>query len=461
MEREHATVIALAFVLVGLMFFSVDTSLVNQHNVEPVIHEAPENIEQLADEADSSGNMLININENPSFEDWTGSRPADYNGGGGSSYRNADFAYSGSGVTDNYGLLIECEASSTSSSEGYVSQGPLSTSSLIEPGLSLTLDWNVLQNAAYDEGAHVWVEIQTFDGVSKHRNLYYILSGNYGFSNGSIDAWFYLNDTIGEWHSLNRDITADYIAVWGAGDLDSSMYVQYFQLQTYSYEGDPGIVQVAFDEITLTNGTYSGWIGNSNFETGTESPWSASRISMGYMEQSTDSTHETYSLNMSVPEYTVASGFVNLIKLFNYPASYFASTPGMMLLELDWKYNDTPTIPSMQYANLALTFRNESGYYYFWIYMGTYNDALLGSNSTTVSYFKMPGFGARDTWQSSRIDLYDYLSSRGISNVSLFRLEFYLSNAAPGASVSLLLDDFQIITYPLGNPGFEEDWYMD
>ncbi|TFG26383.1 hypothetical protein EU528_14495, partial [Candidatus Thorarchaeota archaeon] len=324
MERKHAIVVAMSFVLVGMMFFSVDAPMVLNHQEVSQSLPSPQEVTQIADEPDSSGNMLINMNENPSFEDWTGSSPADYNGGGGSSYRNADFAYSGSGVTGNYGLLIECESSSQSSGEGYVSQGPLSTSSLVEPGLYLTLDWNVLQNAAYDEGARVWVEVQTFDGVSKNRNFYYILSGNNAFSNGSIDAWFYLNDTIGDWHSLNRNITADYIAVWGAEDLESSQYVNYVQLQTSSYSGDPGLVQAAFDNVILTNGTYSEWIGNGDFETGTQSPWSASRSSMGYMEQSTDSTHETYSLNMSVPEYTVASGFVNLNKIFNYPASYFA-----------------------------------------------------------------------------------------------------------------------------------------
>ncbi|MBN2228372.1 MAG: hypothetical protein JW779_02190, partial [Candidatus Thorarchaeota archaeon] len=457
-----AVVVASLFML-GIMIFQGEApAVVSLGESSLQIIENPVDIPRVADEVDAAGNMLINVNENPSFEDWTGSGPASYDWASATAYREADFAYSGSGVTGNYGLLIESESSSTTDGGGYVSrQIPSSPSPLVEPGISLSFDWNVLENQAYDGGGRTFIIVSTYDGVSKYRNINYILSGNNPIGNYTSDAYFYLNDTLDEWHSFSRSITDDYIAVWGAGDLSSSQYVAYVQLKTYASAGVYGIISVAFDNIVLTDGSYSSWIANGDFETGTQSPWDASRSSRAYLEQSTDSTHETYSLNMSIPEITAGSGNVNTYKEFDYPGGFFASSPGMMYFDIDWKYNDTPSA-SHQSGRLTLWTRNTTSSYWLSIYFGTMDNTLNAlSNYTSQYFFKMPGFGTKDIWQYTRIDIYDYLSSAGFSNVSLYQVEFAIQNSAPGASVFLLLDDFQIITYPLGDPGFEEDWYQD
>jgi len=460
MKRKHAIVIALSFVLVGMMFFSVDIPMVSNHQEVSQSVPSPQEVTQIADEPDSSGKMLMNVNENPSFEDWASDRPSGYDWAYASTYQHTDFTYHGVGITGTYAAQLEAESSSTHGGAASASYTvPSSPSPLIEPGMSLTFDWITLENEPYDQGARVYVEIQTFDGVSKHRNFWYYLSSNWESSNGSIDATFYINETIGEWHSFNRNLTADYIAVWGAGDLSSSQYIQLMRLRVYSYPGDPGLISAAFDEVVLTNGTYSSWVTNGDFENGVGTPWSGSDSSRGYLEQSTDSMHETYSMNMSVPDCTDGGGNVNTRKNWNYPFTYFASTPGMMYIDIDWKYSDTDTIYG-QNGRLLLSFRNSTGTFYFYLFFGTMDDTFVGwSNSSTTFAFLMPGFGIKDTWQHSRIDVYDYLSSVGISNVSLYQTEFVIQNDALGESNSLLVDDFQITTFPLGDPGFEEDWY--
>lgn len=462
MERKHAFVIALLFVLVGMMFFSVDTPMVSNHQEISQSIPSPQEVKQIADEPDSSGNMLINVNDNPSFEDWSGTRADTYDWAYASTYRDCDFAYHGPGVTGNYGLLMEVESSNTHAADGLVqNQNTISSTAKVEPGISISLNWNVLLNEPYSEGANVYVEIQTWDGGSTFRNFFYLLSRNGPIMNGSIDAWFYLNDTIGDWHSLSRNITEDYIAVWGSGDLNSNQYVRLVRLHAYSYSGDAGLVRVAWDDIILTNGTYSGWVLNGNFETGTQSNWYASESSMGHIEQSTDSVHETYSMNMSSYDCTDGGANVNTYKYYNYPFSYFASAPGLMYVDIDWKYDDTDAIDS-QSGRLTLTFTNQTGSFYFYLLIGTNDNTLGGWSNFTSSYvFKMPGFSNKGTWQHSRIDVYDYLNSFGITNVSLDMIEFVVQNNALGESNYLLVDNFQIITYPLGDPGFEEDWYMD
>ncbi|MBN2230029.1 MAG: hypothetical protein JW779_10625 [Candidatus Thorarchaeota archaeon] len=462
MERTHTIVLALTFFLVGMMFFSVDTPMVLNHQEVTLSLPSPQEVTQIAAGADSSGNLRINVMDNPSFEDWSGVLPAGYDNGMATTHNVAEFDYQGPGVTGTYAGLVETESSTTTNGSGLMSAVFLQSDNiLIEPGMYLSLDWISLDNPLFDDGAHTFISIFTSNGGSKQRNFKYLLSSKNSFANTSDQAVFYINDTINAWHHFDRNITEDYIAVWGFGDLSTSQYMQTVSLCVHSNAGDVGVIRAAFDNVILTNGTYSDWIENGDFETGTQASWWPNANSKGYLEQSVDSIHETYSLNMSVPVITGGQGSVYTNKKFAYPQSYFVPSPGVTTLEFDWKYNDTPSMLSSQYGLMQVYLRNSTQTYIIVIYFGTYNDALSVTNSTTYTYFKIPGFGVRDTWQHASLDLYDYTSAVGLTNVSLYDVRFNLYNDAQGASVFQLIDDFQIITYPLGDPGFEEDWYMD
>lgn len=462
MESRSAIVLALSIVLVGMMFFSIDTPLVISQEVSSEKIAFPKDEPLIADGPDSMGNLRINVHSNPSYEEWDVVKPADYTYGYSSDHRDANFAYSGPGVTGNYALLAEAESSSTTPGESYIYQNP-SPSSLIKPGLSLSLDWNTLEIPTYENGGRVFIEVNTWDGAFRHRNLYYLLTSKLEFANNSIDAWFTINGSINAWHTLDRNITKDYIAGWGAGDLNSNQYVQGVRLRTFSNANNPGMTRVVFDNIVLTNGTYSGWIVNGDFETGIPDPWYRSQSTMGYIEQSTDRTQGAYSLNISVPDNTVTSGYSYVRRNFDYPGGYFAPSIDWMTFEFDYKYNDTVSNPSPQRSYLCIALRNTSATYFLYLYFGTEdNNLFFTSNTTTLNSFKALGFGVRDTWHHVSFDLYSYMSSVGyIANLSLYYMQFYVSNSAPGASMFLLVDDFNIITYPTGDPGFEEDWFMD
>jgi hypothetical protein len=463
MMKKHAIVIALSFVLVGMMFFSVDTPLILKQQESSQNIPSPQEVLLISDEPDSMGNMRMNVMDNPSFENWAGNGPEGYTSKGASGHIEADFAYTGPGVSGNYAGLIEAQGSQTNYAEGIMNQNvPSSPSPLLEPVMALSLDWNTLANPDLFNEARVFVEVRTENSTGNWRNIFYVLSyGSLSVSNGSIDAWFMLNASLNQWNNLDRNITNDFLAVFGAGDLSSSQHVSSIWLRTYSPAYAFGKQQVVFDNVVLTNGSYSGWVGNGDFETGAESPWSTLRSSMAYIEQSTDSTHETYSLNMSIPESTSTSddGYAYISKNFNYPGGFFAPSSGLTMVEFDWKYNDTASAGSVQYSSLQFSFSNQTGSYYMYLYFGVHNDVLSMTNSSQFNYFKIPGFGVRDTWQHASLDLYTYMRSVGYSNVSFHALGLFAANSAPGASLDLLIDDFQIVTYPLGDPGFEEEWH--
>ncbi len=186
MKNKSAIVIALSFVLVGMMFFPVDTPMVFSPEETPQVQLPLQEEIVEAEEFDVNGNLKSNIKENPSFEDWSGDMPSGYDYRSASSQRHYEFDYSGPGITGNYGVLMETEASTIHSGSLRVQQQlPVSPSAYIEPGISLTLDWIVLENSAFDSDGIIRIQLYTWDGADKYRNFNYFLSTKNPYDNGT------------------------------------------------------------------------------------------------------------------------------------------------------------------------------------------------------------------------------------------------------------------------------------
>ncbi|TET09734.1 MAG: hypothetical protein E3J86_07385 [Candidatus Thorarchaeota archaeon] len=453
MMRKHAIVIVLSFVLVGMMFFSVDTPLImNQKKISQSI-PTPQEVPLISDEPDSMGNMRMNVIDNPSFEDWNGNIPVGYSQARESGYTDVDYAYAGPGVTGSYAGLIEAQGSPTDSTQGGMSVNlPSSPNPLIEPGLSLSFNFNTLANPDLLQGSMVQVFV-FMRNSSTSRSIYYVLSfGTYSGSNDTQNAYIMMNDTLNQWNVFNMNITEDYIDAFGAGDLSITHYIDIVSIQIFSPTGATEKLQVAFDNIVLTNGSYSGWIVNGDFETGAQSPWTHTVSDRAYFAQSMDSTHGSYSLNLSIPDVTSGNGYAILTEQFGYPGGFLAPSVGVTVLHLDWKYNDTPSAGSMQASYLNLRFRNQTAYYDMYLYFGTHNNILPGFNSTNTKFFKIPGFGVKDSWQHLSLDFYEYMTYAGYEDTSIYEIRIYAENSAIGSSLDALFDDFRLVTYPLGDP---------
>ena len=176
MMRKHAIVIALSFVLVGMMFFSVDTPLLIENEVLQNT-PSPEEAKQISADVDSMGNLLANVIENPSFEAWAGNGPDGYNEVRESGYTDVDYAYAGAGVTGNYAALLEVQGSPTDTTGGrFWVNIPTSPNPLVEPGISLSFDWNTLANPDIAQGSRVEVQVFIQNSTSAYRSIYYTLS---------------------------------------------------------------------------------------------------------------------------------------------------------------------------------------------------------------------------------------------------------------------------------------------
>ncbi len=207
----------------------------------------------------------------------------------------------------------------------------------------------------------------------------------------------------------------------------------------------------------MYNTTYSGWIEDGDFETGTGDAWNWYNLSPAYVTQSTDSTLDTYSLNMSIPNMDNGSAYARTYEIFPSASAYHALYPRMNIIELDWKYNDTVGAGPSQYAYLRLQFTNASTYTVL-MYFGYGTDTIPGINSTSTYYISMPGFGSRDVWQHSEVDLYEICNEFNFINLTLRRIDLYIYQGMYDAGVELLVDDFRMMTYPTSDPTFE---YVD
>lgn len=438
------------------MMFSVDAPMIlNQEdaimNTSPQVEE-----HEISEEPVPLEPLRLNVLENPSFEEWDSvlNKPEGWYAQA-SAYQFADAAYTDVVATGSYAGLVEAKGSDVGSGSGYLLSYPMDETTLIEPGISLSFNWNVLANPDLNIGAESFLFIQTDDGVGTAYNFYYYLStGATGYVNASNNAKIMMNDTINQWNTFDRNITEDFLDVFGAGPLTSESYIT----RIWFYANSPATamdkIQAVFDDVVLYNSTFSSWIENADFESGTGAGWNWYHTDSGYVTQSTDRTLDTYSLNVSVPIMRHGSGFATSYISLNAANGYHALYPRMNIIELDWKYNDTVGAGQGQYAYFRLSFYNGT-YYFVQFFFGYGTDSIPSTNTTTNFYIKMPGFGVRDTWQHSEIDVFDICNELGLINLTITQVSFYAYQAMTDAGVELLVDNLKMMTYPTSDPTFE------
>ena len=457
MERKHAIVIVMSFIIVGTMFFSLDTPVVLKQEVTSENVSSPREAIEVADEPVPQEPLRLNVISNPSFEDWNSldAVPTDWQVQT-SAYQFGDRAYTEVVANGTYAGYVAGQGGPGASASSYITTGniPPSTNDLLEPGLSLSFNWNALAVPDLQLGSEVYLYLVTNGGLGYRYFNYHLRTGTTLYTNDTRHVHFVGNDTVNQWNSFDRNITEDFIAAFGIGQLTSTDYVSSLYFYAFSPSGATDMVRMVFDDVVLYSSTYSGFLSNGDFETGTGSSWFTYQSTLGHVEQSLDSTVDSYSVNITAPQVSLGSGWARCYRYLSPAAYYYALVPGMTTIQTDWKYNDTVGAGAGQYAYLRLTFQNATQYQIHY-YFGIGDDTIHLANETGNYYVKVPGFGVRDAWQTSEFDLYDAVSQIGLGNLPLTQLSFYVYEAQPSSTVELLIDNFNILSYPANDPTFE------
>jgi hypothetical protein len=461
MIQKHATVLALTFVLVGLMFFSVDTPFVNQSEVEPEVLEAPMKIEQITEEPVPQEPLRMNVAPNPSFEDWdtNNRRPEEWSVDA-TAHVYTNSTYTGMIKHGSYAGFQVVMGSNTSWGYGFLRNVPETSTyyPYLRYGVSVSLDWYVVMNPDLSLYGLTAVQVQ-FRNSTDVRTLYYYLSHRPApYSNDTWTGYILMNHSISSWHTFDRNMTEDFLAVWGPTAYSDTHYVYDFQLRVSSPPQATNNIIAVFDDVSMYNDTYSDWILNGDFESGFGSPWNTYATNLGYCDQASDSTDGSYSLNMSLAATNPAQGYVRVNKYYSPYNSFFVFGPETNTISWDWKYSDTAGAGISQYSSLRFQFYNGT-YYNVELWMGRGDDYMTSNSSTTVRV-PAPGFGTRDSWVHSEVDLYDLMQAAGFFDLRLhsIRFEVYQSVSVPDATINVLVDNFNMKTHPMGNPAFD---YLD
>ncbi|GAI95367.1 unnamed protein product, partial [marine sediment metagenome] len=244
-----------------------------------------------------------------------------------------------------YACLIESQGTDIAVANAYLRNSqPFSPEPYLSDGAQLSFNWNTLANPDMHLGSRVYISVQTTNSTGFVQWIYYYLSHTtLGYSNSTNQGYFFMNDTLNQWNDFDRNITEDYQKISELGNLDSSRWIQFVWIYAWSLNGASDKMQAVFDNFMLDDGSYSGYFVNGDFES--TLGWVSYSSAPSHVGQSMDSTHETYSVEMSIPimEYShPATAHCSLSDtLASYPQGYYALLPGSSIIEFDWFFDDT------------------------------------------------------------------------------------------------------------------------
>jgi hypothetical protein len=404
------------------------------------------------------GPLLTNIMNNPSFERRSASGiPYDYSyygtfsGGVNSTYQGLTY----SGI---YASRIWGRGSSTSNAWAYQYWWDFDDRGFVDEGLVLDFYWFVQEAGAIDQNSACYLYIEMYnESTSNWNSIYYLLNfGSMSLSNSTNQLVFRMNDTDGQWNHFGRNITEDYMD-YPAFYLDSTRRVN----AIYFYINVNTNVEIetswVIDDVSIVNGTAHEYIVNGDFEGGDMGYWQSWTYSPSEVITSTDSTHGEYSLNMScTAEGPSSAGYAALYESKSRPWESYFPDVNPVIVEFDWKYIDSWNGGGSN-AYFRVRSRNEAGTsHYLYYRLGDDTDGMFWGNSSTTVNTYADEYGSRGIWHHATIDLSSLFEEVSWDDFTAYDFQFYitLGNYA-NASVQLLVDDFKVLTYTTGDPGFE------
>ena len=338
--------------------------------------------------------------------------------------------------------------------------------SYLDEKVILDFWYNAKANPDFTSGAEIYFYLY-FDTDVGYRYIYYYLSRQSAIpTNSSTYGRYDLRGSLNTWTNVVRNLTEDFEQVFAGLDLSQS-YVRHIYFSITSPQNPTGDTILLFDDVSLTNDTSFDYLSqNGDFEDGNSFRWSDYNSGPGTVYVTKDDyTQGQRAMNItSYSPYSYSNSYVyaekDVMTGWNSMAKgYPVFQPGDLVFSFDWKYSDTPGIGS-QKTYFYIYLQNDSHDVSLNFFLGDENDVVSYSNNSGSTYnnyyFKAIGFGIRDTWHSFQLDIYAMLSSLGLSDLATYYIGYYMEcEDIEDSKVQVLIDDFQMITYPAGDSSFE------
>ena len=376
-----------------------------------------------------------------------------------SSYQDNVHSGSYSGYLANKGTL---------QSTGYAYNYRSFASILLNYSVTLDFWYNPYGNPDILAGGEIYAYVQCYTG-STWPTLYYYFSRDSPLSTNGTNGFYDMRSGLSSWLHFDRNITRDYEEAIGPVTPTTMIQGVYFYARSPS--GSPtGYTELIIDDVSLTNDTGYEFLQNGDFEFGNGNYWytysngpSSSEITYN------DFTEGNSALNITAKSYFDDSTSYcytrrNIYVGSNYYyKSFQAVQPEDVMINFDWKYSDVENGGDSQYAYFRIFAQNSTLTYNLYFYLGHDSDNYVNTNSTSsgqiIRYYNASGFGTRDSWNHFTLDLYELSVIENILEIPIRQVEFYLySGNQQNATTQLLVDNFDLTTYPTGDPSFEMDF---
>ncbi len=275
-------------------------------------------------------------------------------------------------------------------------------------------------------------------------------------------AYFNVSDIPqqGQWRRLSRNITADFISVFGAFDLSIRYVFLNAYIEYHSHSGS--YTNYYFDDFYMHNATIE-FITNGDFEANPVTNWYVNNGNRdhSFITLSSVKTQGQYSANLTSKALTNQSS--SRCELYDYIWNYYqreyVTIESYPIIEFDW-YLDFEGLgddfDQRAYFQIRLQDLQTSQYYTLYYFFGAGSSGDMAANSSYNLYLKAPSYNQTNEWAHFSMDMYSVLFSYGWSNLSIYEYTFHVqANYLEGARMTLLIDNYNLNVHPTIDPGFE------
>jgi len=286
------------------------------------------------------------------------------------------------------------------------------------------------------------------------RVLEYYLSGSRTESHYLAAKVFLVNDTLEQWNSVERNITADIeSAGWIVDDYYQVLLTSVsFNAVSSGYTSE--YVRGFLDDLRLANDTQQfigGSTNNGNFES--DSSWTHdTNTDISYVSRSDLAYSKSYSMNMTV----ASKGNLTQCVLRLSP-SVRSSAANPSMFSVKWMLSKVASLTSESYSYVRSTYSNDSGsfsIYYMLCYGGSVSPF---QNTSTDLVLHPPGFNSSGLWnnlESNFVNESIYYFNGDSWYVSEIKIVTYA--ISDGSSITCLIDQLSLRDYILKDGTYED-----
>ncbi len=307
---------------------------------------------------------------------------------------------------------------------------------------TIDLDWHIdeIGNPINEDYFRMQVRMS-------NRNMYYYLGCDTTWTNGT-DGYFLIDGSKGTWNHLHRNVTSDYIEIFGETPIRFDLI--YWWVRSYTNE----YTRVFMDDINLVNGTdvkLGGAINNGDFEGG--GGWFfQSSYDPAHITQSSLAYAGDWSMNMTAISYDDLSR-ARAEPIIEKRLS--ENNKGQLSFQWridDWINSSTNTIASVR-VTASNTTTSMSMYYYLCVGGdGTLPILISGEDMK----FQVTNFNVTDQWNHFDRNIWDdFHSNSATDELWIESIIFQVSSSTDNSRLSVLFDELDFTASIVNDMGYE------